>query len=76
MRFQEWYNQHSGSFVGEDLARAAWNAAIDAAADQPIHRAMFEDEIEKLRHAFGPKWEEELHSIWRSQSSIIKTLKD
>jgi hypothetical protein len=37
---------------------------------------MGEDEVQKWTNAFGNRWKEELASVWHSQSSIIRTLKE
>lgn len=66
--FRKWWTdllERSETLTGEDLARAAWNAAIQEAAGRPAHYPMDEKTEARYRRGFGQDGADEaLSAVW------------
>ena len=76
--FKDWYAEHEErgeSLTGEELARAAWNAAIAAAATQPPHYTFDEKTAAGFNRGFGVDGAKKaLASVWSFHQSLIRLL--
>jgi hypothetical protein len=75
-RFQTWYAEHEErgeSLAGQDLARAAWNAAINTAAECDVHLVHDERLVNELRRG---DFNKAVASIWDWYRSRVKLLRE